>query len=69
MVRWKLVIEIEESLYNKAKEMKIDLKTFIVEFEKLLKNKMSEETAGRYLNRLKNLKDTTVESPTNPYRS
>ncbi|WP_457550803.1 hypothetical protein [Archaeoglobus sp.] len=69
MVRWKLVIEIEESLYNKAKEMKIDLKTFIVEFEKLLKNKMSEEIAGRYLNRLKNLKDTTVESPTNPYRS
>lgn len=89
-----LQIEIDDTLYSKAKEMKIDIRTFLEvklfeyitgresltiskplsykevkpEFEKWLKSKISEETAERYLNKLKELGEVTFESLTSLYR-
>ena len=90
-----IFLEIDDSLYEKAKELKIDLKTFLElklfeyitgreqlanfkplryqeikpEFERWLRQKISNETAERYLNKLKNLNEITEESLTKLYRN
>ena len=86
-------LEIDDLLYQKAKEMKIDLKTFLElklfeyvtgreqlaslkplkyheikpDFEKWLKQRISEETAKKYLRLLENVDEISIKDISSIY--